>query len=72
MGIKLLKAQLKKLNYNLNFNEINKYEEAKKNLLNIIDIKFKYRSEFTTISTKSNDYIENCFSKSLEIIKIKK
>ena len=68
----LLKAQLKKLNYNLNFNEINKYEEAKKNLLNIIDIKFKYRSEFTTISTKSNDYIENCFSKSLEIIKRQK
>ncbi len=68
----LLKAQLKKLNYNLNFNEINKYEEAKKNLLNIIDIKFKYRSEFTTISTKSNDYIENCFNKSLEIIKRQK
>ena len=67
----LLKAQLKKLNYNLNFNEINKYEETKKNLLNIIDIKFKH-SEFTTISTKSNDYIENCFSKSLEIIKTKK
>ena len=69
---KLLKSQLKQLNYNLNFNEINKYEEAKKNLLNIIDIKFKYKKTFSKISTKSNDYIENCFSKSLEIIKIKK
>lgn len=69
---KLLKTQLKKLNYNLNFNEINKYEEAKKNLLNIIDIKFKYRRAFTKISTKSNNYIENCFSKSLEIINSQK
>ena len=69
---KLLETQLRKLNYNLNFNEINKYEEAKKNLLNIIDIKFKYRRAFTKISTKSNNYIENCFSKSLEIINSQK
>lgn len=68
----LLKTQLKRLNYNLNFNEINKYEEAKKNFLNIIDIKFKYKKAFSKISTKSNDYIENCFIKSLEIIKNQK
>ena len=51
---KLLKTQLKQHNYNLNFNEINKYQEAKKNLLNIIDIKFKYKKTFSKISTKSN------------------
>ncbi len=68
----LLKAQLKKLNYNLKINEINQYEQAKKNLLNIIDIEFKYRKVFSKISIKSNNYIENCFTKSLEIIKRQK
>ena len=64
----LLKKQLKTLNHNFKLYEINKYSEAKKNIVNIIDIKFEHKKTFSSISTKSNKYIEKCFNKSLQLI----
>ena len=43
--------------------------KQKKNIVNIINIDFKYKKIFDKISSKSNKYIENCFNKSLKIIK---
>ncbi len=68
----LLEKQLKYLNYKLKINEINNYDEAKRNKINIININFKHKKIFDKISKKSNNYIENSFQKSLEIIKKEK
>ena len=64
----LFKAQLKKLKYKLILNQINSLEEAKIDKLNIININFTYKKIFTKITPKSNNYIENCFNKSLDLI----
>ena len=48
------------------------YHEAKKNVINIIDIYFGYKKTFSNISIKSNKYIEKSFEKSLEIIRKEK
>ena len=65
----LLKKQLKKLKYNFPLNEIKNYLDADINSINIIDINFSYKEIFSNISRKSNKYIEDCFKKSLDIIK---
>ena len=64
----LLIKQLKKLKHNFSINKILNYKEAKKNKINLIDVKFKYNKIFDRISSKSNEYIKNCFKKSLQII----
>tara|TARA_B100000989_G_C19481292_1_gene445253 strand:- start:264 stop:1223 length:960 start_codon:yes stop_codon:yes gene_type:complete len=65
----LLKKQLKKLKCDFPLNEIDNYLDSKINLINIIDIRFSYKKIFSNISSKSNKYIEDCFKKSLDIIK---
>ena len=67
-SINLLKDQLKELRYKIDLNEINNLSEASLNKINIININFEYKKVFTKISSKSNDYIENSFKKSLQII----
>ena len=67
-NIKLFEDQLKVLRYKINLNEINNLSEASINKINIININFEYKKIFTKISSKSNDYIENSFKKSLQII----
>ena len=67
-NVNLFKAQLKKLKYKLKLNEILNINQATNNILNIININFKYKKIFSKISIKSNNYIENSFKKSLEII----
>jgi len=67
-NIKLFEDQLKVLRYKINLNEINNLSEASINKINIININFEYKKVFTKISSKSNDYIENSFKKSLQII----
>ena len=62
----LLIKQIYKLNYKLQINEIETYNQAKKNLVNIINVNFKYKKVFTNISEYSNNYIQKCFSKSLK------
>ena len=68
----LIIKQLQKLNLSTSLNEIHDYKEAKKNVINIINIYFKYKKTFSDISIKSNRYIEKSFEKSLEIIKKEK
>ncbi len=66
---KLLKAQLKNLNYLFSLNEIKNIEEAKKNIVNIIDVNFNYKKIYSKISSESNNYLNKCFDIVLDIIK---
>ena len=68
-NIKLLKAQLNKLNYLFSLNEIENIGEAKKDIVNIIDVKFNYKKIYSRISNKSNNYLKKCFDIALDIIK---
>ncbi len=68
----LLIKQLQKLNLSTSLNEVSDYHEAKKNVINIIDIYFGYKKTFSNISIKSNKYIEKSFEKSLEIVRKEK
>ena len=74
-NIDLMKKQSIYLNYNLNFNEIDKNfknKELKKNTLSVININFFQKKEFETISSKSNEFIFNSFDVALELIRNKK
>lgn len=64
----LLKKQMKKLKYNLSFNEISELKNAKKKLINIINVDYKFKKTFTKISSSSNNYIRKCFNLSLKIL----
>ena len=66
---KLLKNQLKSLNYTIAINKISKIENSKHNIINLININFEYSKIFSKISNKSNIYIENCFKIALKILK---
>ena len=68
-NIGLLKKQLNKLNNLFPLNEIRNINEAKKSLVNIINVDFNYKYVFDKISSSSNNYIEQSFKKSLDIIK---
>ena len=65
----LIKNQTNKLGYNFKINKIDNVSEAKKGLINLINIDFKFKKLFSKISDKSNKYIRESFNKSLEIIK---
>ncbi len=65
---KLFEEQLKKLNYKFKLNQIIELKKAKKNSINIFDISFNYNKVFSRISRKSKQYIENSFSKALDIL----
>ena len=69
---KLLQQQMKKLEFffeintiNKNFNEFNKLNNKK---INLIDIEYKFNNCFEGISSKSNVYIEKSFEVALKII----
>ena len=69
---KLLQQQMKKLKFffeintiNKNFNEFNKLNNKK---INLIDIEYKFNNCFEEISSKSNVYIEKSFEVALKII----
>ncbi len=67
----LLEKQLKKLKYSFRLNKVKNYYDAKNNVVNIINVKFSHKEIFSDITHKSNVYIDNCFKKSLEILKSK-
>ena len=69
---KLLESQMKLLKYKIHFNEICSINESKINLVNLINVNFKFKKAFTKITDMSNRYIEECFSRSLKIIKDQK
>jgi len=70
---KLLLNQAKILKTRISFNITNEFEIIKnKNSLkkvNLIDIDFKQSCGFTKISSKSNDYISNCFDTAIKLLK---
>ncbi len=68
-NINLLKRQLNKLKYSIDFNEIKDLKSAKANAVNIININFIYKKIFSTVTNLSSKYIEKCFDLSLELIK---
>ena len=68
-NVKLFNSQLKKLNYFININLINNINEARNNVVNMIDIPFKFKKIFTKISSKSNKYLERSFKESLKLLK---
>ena len=74
-SIKLIKKQMKQLNFNYKINKINKsfsnLETKNKNTINMIDVNFQHQIPFDKITTKSNLFIENCFKIGLKIIKNK-
>ena len=68
---KLLKSQMKILGYNFNFNEIDdslRNYESKKNLINIINVDFKFNNPFKYINDDSNYYIGKCFKVGINLI----
>ena len=65
----LIKRQMKKLKYNLHINQIDNIRSASKNIINIINVDFRFKNVFSKIDSSSNKYIEDCFNKALEIIK---
>ena len=70
-NIDLLNKQLTYLNYFFQINEIKDIDEAKYNIVNIINVKLSYKKTFSKISNKSNNYIKKCFDISLKILKVK-
>ena len=67
----LLNKQLTNLNYFFQINEIKDINEAKHNIVNIINVKLSYKKIFSNISSKSNNYIKKCFDISLKILEVK-
>ena len=66
----LINDQLQKLGYSFPIYKISNIKEAKKNRINLINIKFKYKKIFDKISVKSNKYIKSSFNVCLENLKI--
>ena len=65
----LLKSQLNNLKCSFKINEIRSIKKARKNVVNIINVKFNYKKIYSEISIKSNSYIKKCFDISLKILK---
>ena len=70
---KLVKKQMKKLNFSFKINLIKKDQVGKVHInnkyINLININFSFTKTFDKISNKSNKYIEDCFNLGLKIIK---
>ena len=65
----LFEKQSKILNYRIQLNEILNINQSKTKLINIINVKYKFKKPFSKITNISNKYISNCFDLSLKIIK---
>ena len=69
---KILKFQMKKLNFKMDINLLNPSSLNKirlnNNKINIIDINYNGKIVFQKISSRSNKYIKNCFETSLKIL----
>ena len=69
---KLIFKQMRKLKYDFTIHQINSIEKAKKQLINLIDIDYKFKKPFSKISSSSNKYIESSFKKALKLMKVNK
>ena len=72
-SLNLVKKEMKKLKYNFILNEIKTTDIRKTKLnnkkINIININLNNSKKFNKISQHSNEYIKNCFSVGLSILK---
>ena len=70
---KLICLQLKKLRYRIKLNQIELKNESLKNIkldrINIININYNFVKFFEPISSRSNEYINECFNKAFNIIR---
>ena len=70
---KLFKKQMLKLKYSFRLNSITSDQILKSkinnNLINLIDVNFRFNKTFDKISYKSSDYIKKCFNVALNILK---
>ena len=75
-SVDLFKKQKLNLNYSFKINiiKLNELKKIKKNknIINFIDIDFKYKKIFDKISSKSNNYINESFSVALKLLKERK
>ena len=69
---KLIQSQLSRLKYKIKIYKIDNLNDAKKNCLNLINIKFNYKKIFDKISIRSNKYLTESFDKALEILRANK
>ncbi len=65
----LFEMQSKILRYKINLNEISEVNQSIKNIINIINVNYKFKNPFSKISENSNNYINECFDLSLKLIK---
>ena len=75
-SFKLLKLQMKKLNYNINIklldhDNLKKYE-LNNNSINLIDVDFSQKKIFQKISKKSNNFIRKSFNIAFKLIEREK
>ena len=73
---RLLKLQMRKLNYNYNIklldqNNLDKYKLNNKSI-NLINVEYNQKKPFDKISKKSKSFIENSFCLAFKLIKEKK
>ena len=70
---RLLEEQMKKLKYNFKINVINndflEFNIMNNKQINLINVDYKFKKCFETISDKSNYYIKECFNVALDILK---
>lgn len=69
-SLKLFKKQMIKLKYNFKINEISKDEIGTKklnnNVINFVNVDFKFKNTFDKITTNSKNYINACFKLAIE------
>ena len=72
-SLKLLKLQMKKLNYKKNIKVLNlgKLKNIKINnkSINLINVEYDQKKAFQKLSKKSNSYIKSCFNLAVKLIK---
>tara|TARA_B100000131_G_scaffold156928_1_gene152256 strand:- start:15 stop:986 length:972 start_codon:yes stop_codon:yes gene_type:complete len=70
---RLFKKQMHKLKYSFRLNSITSDQILKSkinnNLINLIDVNFRFNKTFDKISYKSSNYIKKCFNVALNILK---
>tara|TARA_Y100000590_G_C15711157_1_gene1010315 strand:+ start:450 stop:1415 length:966 start_codon:yes stop_codon:yes gene_type:complete len=67
----LIEKQMRKLNYNFYFNEINNLKNTSSKHINIFNINYNFKKAFSRITQRSKKYINQCFDLSLDLIKKK-
>ena len=69
---KLLEEQMKKLGFFFRINTINEsfneFDKLDNNMINVIDVKYKFTECFDRISVRSNNYIKKSFRIALKIL----